>query len=238
VPESIWFVSDAHFGWSAAEAERRRSFRRFLESARGLPRLVIAGDLFHFWFDLGSTFPKGYFDILEALHGLSLSGTHIDYLAGNHDFWRSGFFRDELGVETHAGPLEIATQGRRILVAHGDGQGPGDHGYKLLKRIVRSRGLIGLARLVHPDLLRRFALGLGAVSHAHTSNQRPDMPRLEAAAGEAFARGFDAFVMGHVHAQVHRRLAGGELLVIGDWLELCSYVKLEGGVFTPCRWAE
>jgi len=57
--DCILFVSDAHFGRSAGEDGRRGSFLRFLHSARGVPRLVVVGDLFHFWFDLGSTLPQG-----------------------------------------------------------------------------------------------------------------------------------------------------------------------------------
>lgn len=230
------FVSDMHFGWADDEKERRRSFLAFLESARGIERLCIVGDLFQFWFDLGRTIPRGFFDVLAALNRLAESGTRVDYLAGNHDYWRGDFFRTEVGIETHAGGLDLELQGRRIRVQHGDGDGPGDWGYKMLKRVVRAPLTIGLARALHPDLLQALARGLGRWSRAHTGRREPDLPRLEAAAHQVFARGYDALVMGHVHAQVHRRIGGGELLVIGDWLDLRSYVRLEAGRFTPERW--
>ena len=59
---AIVFVSDLHFGLprDAQEIERRNTFLRFLESLTGVRRLVIAGDLFQFWFDLGATLPRGY----------------------------------------------------------------------------------------------------------------------------------------------------------------------------------
>ena len=234
--EAVVFVSDAHFGWGAADHERRQSFLGFLESLHGVGRLLVVGDLFQFWFDIGSTMPKGYFDILHGLRRLRLSGTRIDYVAGNHDYWRGDFFRGELGIDTHAGPLAIEEQGRRILAQHGDGAGVGDLGYKLFKKMVRSPFAMGAARLLHPDLVRWLALRLGALSHGHTSGVVPDDRRLESAARQVFGRGFDALVMGHVHAQVHRRLPGGELLVIGDWIGLRSFVRLESGVFTPGRW--
>jgi UDP-2,3-diacylglucosamine pyrophosphatase LpxH len=79
---------------------------------------------------------------------------------------------------------------------------------------------------------------MGRWSRAHTAHRPPDRRRLEAVAQAAFARGFDAVVMGHVHAQVHERYPGGELIVIGDWLDLRSYVRLQAGVFTPGRWQE
>ena len=235
---SVVFVSDAHFALpvDAAERQRRRSFLDFLASLHGVEQLVIAGDLFQFWFDLGGTLPKGHFDVLEGLARLRRSGTRIDYLAGNHDYWRSRFFRDELGIDTYPEGLELATQGRRVLVLHGDGAGPGDHGYKMLKRVVRHPATIALGRTLHPDTLYALARRVDRWSHRHTSQQHLDEGRLETAARQVFARGFDALVLGHVHTQLHRRLEGGELVVIGDWLTLFSFVRLQGGVFTPGRW--
>ncbi len=235
---TIVFVSDAHFALpvDAAEHERRRHFLDFLATLHGLPHLVVAGDLFQFWYDLGSTLPKGYFDILDGLAQLRRSGTRIDYLAGNHDYWRSSFFRDELGIETHADGVELEAQGRRILVLHGDGVGPGDRGYKMLKRCLRHPATVALSRLLHPDALSALARRLDRWSHAKSAAQPVDRARLDTAARQAFARGFDALVMGHVHTQLHAALPEGELVVIGDWLHLFSYVRLENGVFTPRRW--
>jgi UDP-2,3-diacylglucosamine hydrolase len=234
----VVFVSDAHFGLRLDEAERRRraTFLQLLESLHGVERLIVAGDLFQFWFDLGRTLPKGYFDILQGLSRLRRTGTHIDYLAGNHDFWRSDFFREELGIETHGEGLELRTQGRQVLVLHGDGVGPGDHGYKLLKRVLRSPLTIGAARLLHPDVLHALARRMDRWSHHHTSRQPLDTARLESAARQSFSRGYDALVLGHVHTQLHKPLDAGELVVIGDWLELFSYVTLEEGTFTLHRW--
>jgi UDP-2,3-diacylglucosamine hydrolase len=231
----VVFVSDAHFGSGAHETERRQSFGAYLSSLHGIDRLVVVGDLFQFWFDLGGTIPQGYLDVLAALRDLRRSGTRIDYLAGNHDYWRGDFFRRELGVETHPGRFELRVQGRRVLVLHGDGAGPGDLGYKLLRRVVRSPLTIAVARLVHPDLLVGVARGVARLSRVQTEHRPADRNRLDAVARAGFARGFDAVVLGHVHLQLHEQLPGGELIVVGDWLELRSFVRLEGGVFTSGR---
>lgn len=238
--ETIVFVSDLHFGrrMDAFERQRRDSFFRFLQAHAGVDRLIIAGDLFQFWFDLGSTMPKGYFDILAALAALRRTGTRIDYLAGNHDWWLGGFWQRELDVTVHPGDLELVTQGRRILVQHGDGVGPGDTGYKVLKRVLRHPLTRGMARLLHPDLVLSLAHRMDRWSHQVTSQQPIDSARLRAAAQEGFARGFDAVLLGHVHTQMHEKSGQGELLVIGDWLSLHSYVTLHAGVLTPARWSD
>lgn len=237
---SIVFVSDLHFGLPVDRGERQRrdSFLRFLVAIRGVERLVIAGDLFQFWFDLGATIPQGHFDILRGLATLRESGTTVDYLAGNHDYWRGPFFGRELGIAVHAGDLSVETQGRRILVKHGDGAGPGDLGYKLFKRFARHPLSIAAARLVHPDLLLAVARRLDRASHQTSSQQLPDRRRLLAAAHQAWAAGFDALIMGHVHVQLLEDIDGKQLCVIGDWLTLRSFVTLHDGRLTAGRWED
>jgi UDP-2,3-diacylglucosamine hydrolase len=236
--ETNLFVSDLHFGRHLDDFERQRrdSFFRFLQAHVGVDRLIIAGDLFQFWIDLGQTLPKGYFDILQALAQFRARGARIDYLAGNHDWWRGAFWEDELGITIHPGDLELRAQGRRLLVQHGDGVGPGDHGYKLLKRFLRHPGTRAVVRRLHPDLVLNLAHRLDRFSHRHTSQQPVDKQRLHTAARHAFRQGYDGLVLGHVHAQIHETLPEGEFAVIGDWLTLHSYIRLQSGVLMPGRW--
>ena len=114
--------------------------------------LYVGGDLFDFWFEYGHTVPKRYIGVLQKLGELRRAGLPVTYVGGNHDFWIGDYLRRELDVTFTDEPLPITLQGRRILLAHGDGLGPGDHGYKFLKRVLRNGLARWLFRWIHPDL--------------------------------------------------------------------------------------
>ena len=66
------------------------------------------------------TIPKDGFRVVAALRALARSGVEVRLFAGNHDF-NLGTFFDSIGIRTHADPLEIELQGKRLLLLHGDG---------------------------------------------------------------------------------------------------------------------
>ena len=77
---------------------------------------------------------------------------------GNHDMWMLDYFEKECGVEIISNELVFEYNKKRFFVHHGDGLGPGDRSYKVLKKVFRSRLNRWLYSLLHPNL----ALGIGA----------------------------------------------------------------------------
>src|SRR5947208_2486996 len=153
-------------------------------------------------------------------------------VGGNHDFWIGDYLRRELDVAFTDAPLPLTIQGRRILLAHGDGMGPGDRGYKLLKRVLRNRLSRWLFRWIHPDIGIPLATMTSRTSRDHAPRvKRSEGWLLETLARPVFHDGFDALVLAHFHIPVHRRESDGELVVLGDWIERRTYARLEGGVF-------
>jgi len=176
----VVFFSDAHLGAEskAREAGREARLHSFLKSLGGrISRLIIVGDLFDFWFEYRSAIPRRYFATLELLGRLRSAGIEMDYLNGNHDFWLGPFLSDDLGIRTHHGAMTLEHDGRRIWIHHGDALVGGDHGYRLLKRVLRHPASIALYRLIHPDFgipLARWVSsgrsrpsGCGARSRSH-----------------------------------------------------------------------
>lgn len=109
------------------------------------------GDIFDTWFEYKNVVPKGFTRFLGKLAELSDSGLHIEAFTGNHDLWMRGYFQEELNIPVHHYPIERIFNGKKFLIAHGDGLGPGDHGYKLLKNFLRSPVSQWLYRRIHPD---------------------------------------------------------------------------------------
>lgn len=235
----VYWISDAHLGSAPEPLARQETLVRFLARIRGrAARLFILGDLFDFWFEYRRAVPSGHFRTLHALAALIDAGTPITYLGGNHDFWCGPYLEREVGLTVLPRPGSVELQGRRVFLAHGDGLGPGDTGYRLLKALLRNPVAIALYRTIHPDLGIALAQRVSAVSRRHTKTREFYLRRMARhIAAPQYARGHDAVVLGHVHDPLHLRDAHGrDLLVLGDWIEAFTYAQLVGGVFTLRRY--
>jgi len=152
-----YLASDVHLGAVPAATERR--FVSFLEhvGSAGARSLLLAGDLFDFWFEYGPVIPGKHFRVLAALAALVDAGIPVTLVGGNHDAWGGRFLREEVGVRYTVGLLRTELGGRPALVAHGDGLGRGDLKYRALKAVLRSRAAIAAFRALHPELGVRLA---------------------------------------------------------------------------------
>jgi UDP-2,3-diacylglucosamine hydrolase len=235
-PGCAYFIADAHLGQGSAESnqERERDLLAFLDKvASERAALYVNGDLFDFWFEYGHAIPKRFVRVLQALGELRRRGIPVTYVGGNHDFWIGNYLVRELDVSFSDQPVTLDVQGRKVFLAHGDGLGPGDHGYKLLKRVLRNPLARGLFRWVHPDIGIPLATAVSHTSRHHA----PRSPQSEEALVERLARpwlrqGYDAVVMGHLHRPLHHRGTDGEFLILGDWIDRRSYVRLHEGRFS------
>lgn len=238
----VYFFADAHLTTRRTASERAREARLdgFLAHVvERASRLFVLGDLFDFWFEYRHAVPIGYHWLFRRFLELREAGVPVTFLAGNHDYWCMDFLARELGVETHADPIGVTLQGRRIWMAHGDGLIHRDVGYRLLRRMLRNRACIAAYRLLHPDLGIPLAHGSSSGSRAVTEQRdialgayrrEVVLPRL--------AEGFDAVLLGHIHVPIHQREGDGEFMFLGDWLRAFTYATLEDGVLTQRRWPE
>lgn len=235
--DTVYFLSDTHFKYSSQdphEKKKRALFGDFLASIEGASRLYLVGDIFDFWFEYRSVIPKYYGSVLEAIGRLARSGTEIFITGGNHDHWFGSYLPETLGVKILPASTIHEIQGRRVMITHGDNLLPGDYGYKALKAVIRSRPVIGFAKIFHPDLLYAFAAAFSRTSKGLTNSRTGRYAdRLSGMAGEHFFnQGNDAFVMGHVHLPRLEDIDGRTFIILGDWMTHFSYARLEGGLFT------
>ena len=232
-PNGTLIVSDAHLG--AAPLEYEDAFRRFLARAADRTRdLVINGDLFDFWFEYGTVIPRRHFPVLHILRELVESGVRIRLVAGNHDFWGGSFLADEIGIELIDGPIRTTLGGRPAVLAHGDGLGTGDWGYKALKSVIRSRAARFGFRWIHPDVSAGIIRFVSRTESRHGGT--PDAESLGRAArlhswsAEQFQAtpDIDIVVLGHCHVPEIREVVPGRFyLNPGDWVQHCSWAEVE-----------
>lgn len=235
----VYLTSDIHLG--AIPEERARAFRGWLRHAGENARtIVINGDLFDFWFEYGSVIPRGFTRALGLLAEIADQGTCIVLLGGNHDWWGGSFLRDEVGVDFRQEASTLDLAGWRTLLAHGDGVGEGDLGYRLLRQVIRSRPARWAFRWLHPDLGAQVARAVSftegrPAESAPEENERAAALRRWAERRLAEEADLDLVVMGHTHVPDFRRTPPGSggrtrpgyYVNTGDWVHHSTYLVLE-----------
>ena len=235
-------VSDLHLG--AVPDTVRDAFIRFCRHWQGRAEiLLINGDLFDFWFEYRTVVHSQHFQILRALAELRDSGVQLVLVGGNHDAWGGPFLEKELGMRLEKGPFEIELAGRRAFVDHGDGVGPGDHGYKLLKRTLRCGPVCRLMRLIHPDLADRI---VGRVSRTGVRDELQfKKSRERAKVLEEFATELlesrpevDLVVFGHCHTPQLKAIGShGYYVNSGDWVDHRTYTVVTSDDIQQKEWS-
>lgn len=227
----VFLVSDVHLGAvpPATEAAFRRWLLHVKESAS---RLVVNGDLFDFWFEYGSVVPGEHVRVLALLAELVEAGVPVLLMGGNHDWWGGDFLRKRIGVEFHQDPVRIRLASRRVLLAHGDGLGQGDLGYRLLRLALRGRTTRTLFRWLHPDLGAWTARRVSGTRDQLEGDGKPSEGRAAVLAQWAADRlaedpGLEIVALGHCHVPTVQEAAPGRYYVnSGDWVVHRSYVVI------------
>ena len=176
--KKLLFASDFHLGAPdyASSKERERRIISWLDFiAEEAAAIFLVGDIFDFWFEYKQVIPKGQLPFLAKLSQLRDRGIPILFFTGNHDLWMRDYFTQELGIPVFTHPIEIQVEGKKILVGHGDGLGPGDPTYKMLKKVFTSPISQWLFRWIHPDIgisLARAWSGNSRISNSSKNEQR------------------------------------------------------------------
>jgi UDP-2,3-diacylglucosamine hydrolase len=227
----VYLVSDIHLG--AAPEERARSFLRWLAHAgNAATEVIINGDLFDFWFEYRSVIPRGHTRVLAALAALVDAGIPVALMGGNHDWWGGSFLEQEIGLTLYHDPVVRQIAGRRAYLAHGDGLGSGDLGYRFLRVLLRGRPTRWGFRWLHPDVGAMIA-GRVSLTEEHIKNPSKNQKRraevLEAWALEKLRaeRDLGLVLLGHTHIPRLVPVDGDRWYVnSGDWIAHSTYVVL------------
>lgn len=237
----VYFVSDAHLGAADIEEPARQMDRLFalieqVCSASG--SLVLVGDIFDFWFEWNHVVPKQYFRLLHRLRTLVDDGIQVHLFAGNHDFRIHGFLEKEVGIITHQDGAVLQIAESLIFAFHGDGILARDHGYRLLKRILRNRLCQFLFSWIHPDLGMLLARGTSITSRNTTKGDPLEDDEYIAFARSKFREGFDGVVMGHAHRPMQIDEDSKTYINLGDWIIHYTFAIHDGLRFTLERFSD
>jgi UDP-2,3-diacylglucosamine hydrolase len=236
--KKIYFLSDFHLGAPDAVSSlvREKKIIAFLDEIKNnASRIFILGDLFDFWFEYKNVVPKGYVRILGKLAEITDSGVPIDFFVGNHDMWMKDYFQKELNIKGHFEPVAFQLHEKKFLIGHGDGLGPGDHGYKFIKKIFRNPIAQTAFGILPPVIGIGLANYFSRKSRAKTGNsdevfESEDKEWLVSYCKDVLKNEhYDYFVFGHRHLPLDIQLnENSKYINLGDWIKYFSYAELEG----------
>lgn len=234
----IYFLSDFHLGAPnyAASLEREKLIVKFLDEIKHeAAEIFLVGDMFDFWYEYRTVVPKGFVRLLGKLAELADAGVQLHFFVGNHDMWMKDYFQRELNMPVYFEPKEFVRNGKTFLIGHGDGLGPGDHGYKRLKKVFRSPVSKWLFGIFPP----KFGIGLANFmsrrSRAQTGATEEtflgeDKEWLIIYCKEVLQKkNINFFVFGHRHLAIDYRLTTySRYINLGDWIRYFTYAVFDG----------
>lgn len=232
----IYFASDFHFGVPDHSLSREREdlVVSWLEEIRkDAAEIYLIGDIFDFWFEYSAVIPKGFIRFQGKLAELADSGIKITLFKGNHDMWMFDYFVKELGIQIVSDELVLERNGKKFYLHHGDGLGPGDSKYKILKKIFRSGFCQWLFARIHPNL----GVGIAKKWSKHSrlqSNQKEEFQDLDKEWLVSYCKElllkekFDFLIFGHRHLPLDVRLGESRYINLGEWMNFNSYAVFDG----------
>lgn len=236
--KKIYFASDQHFGAPTAEASfpREQKFVRWLDTVKDDAEVIfLLGDLFDFWFEYKTVVPKGFVRVLGKLAEIRDAGIPIYFFVGNHDLWMNDYFEKELNIPVYHKPKEFVFSNKTFLIGHGDGLGPGDKGYKRMKKVFTNPFSKWLYRWLHPDVGVRLAQYLSVKNKLISGDEdvvflgEENEWLIQYCKRKLTQKKYDYFLFGHRHLPMKVNIDKKAVYInTGDWITQYTYAVFDG----------
>ena len=236
-PEKLYFASDVHLGMFPENnsKNRERIFVKWLEEiSLDATEIFLLGDIFDFWYEYPKVVPRGFTRFLGKISEICDKNIPVHFFTGNHDGWVFDYLHRETGMIIHRDIFETERFGKKILMGHGDGLGPEEYGYRLMKKAMHFRWAEWVfSHIISPNL---------GVSLAHCWSKHS---RLSKGLKETFQgldkeyqiaycyqvlqkKTFDYFIFGHRHLAMDVPLnEQSRYLCLGEWVEGYTYAEMD-----------
>ena len=235
---NIYFASDFHLGVPTTEQSHEREKRvcRWLDSIKAdAAEIYLVGDLFDFWYEYKYTIPKGTVRLLGKIAELTDAGIPVHFFVGNHDLWMKDYFIEELHVSVHHNPITRTYNNKQFYIGHGDGLGPGDNWYKVLRKIFASKTCQWLFSRLHPNLGFYIAKRSSKRSRIITGDSDEKFLGADNEWLYLFSKDYlktnkiDYFIFGHRHLPLDLDIEGkARYINLGEWIQYNTYAVFDG----------
>ena len=147
----------------------------------------------------------------------------------------NGYFEEELNITVFHKPQNFSISNKKLLIGHGDGLGPGDIGFKRMKKVFSTSLCKFLFKWIHPDI------GVSLAQYLSTKNKLiSGVDDLEYKGDDnewlvQYAKRkltqieYDYFIFGHRHMPLEVSLNNNaKYFNLGDWISYYSYAEFDG----------
>jgi len=236
--KKVYFLSDFHLGAPdpSSSLQREKLIVQFLDSIQhDAAHIFLVGDMFDFWYEYKKVVPKGYVRLLGKLASLTDANIPLYFFVGNHDMWMKNYFQRELNIPVYFEPKPFTFNNKKFLIGHGDGLGPGDHGYKALKKVFRNPVSQWLFGILPPYI------GMGLANYSSRRSREATGKHEEIFLGEEKEwlityckevldkEHYDYLIFGHRHLPIDFKLKDGSRYInLGDWIRYYTYAVFDG----------
>ena len=244
--KKVYFASDFHLGAPNYEKslEREKKIIAWLDYITPTAKeIFLVGDIFDFWFEYKHAIPKGFVRLQGKIAALTDAGIPIHIFTGNHDMWIFDYIPKELGVSLYREPIERTFFNKRFYIGHGDGLGPGDYGYKFIKKVFNNPFCQWCFERLHPNFGIWLANQSSRKSRANSGHKDEKYlgdqnEWLAIYCKEILEKDhFDFFIFGHRHLPLNIQLAdNSDYINLGDWLNYFTYLEVEEEKTTLKTW--
>jgi len=235
----IYFASDFHLGAPNRKEslKREKLIVRWLDEIKSdAKEIYLVGDIFDFWFEYKSSIPKGFVRLQGKIAELTDSGIIVNIFTGNHDMWIFDYLPKELGVTLYRNSITREYNGKKFLIGHGDGLGPGDNTYKMLKSVFSSKICQWAFARLHPNLGIAIANAWSKKSRASNITydeifHGEDKEHLVLYCNDYIRKdpSIDYFIFGHRHLPLEINIGkNSKYINLGEWIKYNSYAVFDG----------
>ena len=236
--KKIYFASDFHLGVPNFESslKREKIICRWLDTIKSdAAAIYLVGDIFDFWYEYKYTIPKGTVRLIGKIAELTDAGIPVHFFVGNHDLWMKDYFEQELNVSIHHQPVTHTFNNKVFYIGHGDGLGPGDKLYKLLRKIFASKVCQWLFSRLHPNFAFYIAKRSSKRSRVITGDQDEKFLGAENEWLYLYSKDYlkehkvDYFIFGHRHLPLDLDVEGkARYINLGEWIQYNTYAVFDG----------
>jgi Uncharacterized protein conserved in bacteria len=183
--------------------------------------------------------------IQGAIAELTDAGIPIHIFTGNHDMWIFDYLPKELGVTLYREPIVREFGGKKFFIGHGDGLGPGDKGYKFLKKVFASPLCQWLFARLHPNFGIWLADRSSKKSRAATGSEDEQFLGEENEWLALYAKRvltrehIDYFIFGHRHLPMEIQVGTDSTYInLGEWINYNTFVVFDGEKCQLLTWED